>query len=556
MYGKLLNPYAIERAVRSFVHGTGVRVLFDQDKGGHTDGKDIHVERLRFGMTEAEALEVYATVVHELGHHLYSNFDVLAEKREAGMRMHVWNILEDARMEYQTAADAVGWHNVLQESYVTILSDLLQKEEMLTPKSTPMRLFLAFDAACRSRMFNTGRVAHVLRNAIDTFDTEEAEIHSKLLDFMPRMYEVMDVVDKRSGTLATWELMDEMMRLFPAEDAESRAESEKVQEGEGEDGEESEGKAGGRSEEQKEADGTLIPSKMRHKEDGTCEMEPVEHENTGIVLHDGEYETTPLDKIRMVDYSKGEKVGGSYSYYDGSPDFNSGGLANKVRRLLQIRSRSRNVYGQKKGRLDQRNLYRVGMRNEMSSRVFKGKTEAHTLKETAVHLLVDCSGSMCGANIQHAIDSAGQMSGVLSNLGVPHAITGFTAMTETTLYLFKQLHESPRDLHARFVDGCTSLDNNHDGEAVMYAESTLAHRSEKHKVIIVFSDGAPCGFKSGCSQQLLDAVKCVESRRDMEIYGVGIGRHAPVEDYYKRYVKIERAEQLEDCLLTLIEEVV
>ena len=554
MYGRLLNPYSIERAVRAFTHGTGVRVYFDQDKGGYTDGKDIHIERLRLGMSEDSAMSIYGTVVHEMGHHLYSHFPVLKDKKERELRHSVWNLLEDARMEHLVAADAIGWHRVLEDSYSYDMGQVFNNPEVMRAGATPMRMFLAFDMQARALMYNTSKLVPKLNALVESFDAKEMGLYDSMLEMLERMHkEVMVVKDKRNGTLATWKLMDDMMKLFPEEDAESKKKSES---GEG-DGEESDGE--GESKEGGDSD-KFVPSKVKHKaDDGERKHEGNESTPTGVELHDGSYKTTSMKDISIVDYSKGQRVGGS-SYYTASPSFHAGGLANKVRKLLQIRSRSRTTYGQKKGKIDQRSLYRVGMSTAQSGNVFKNKMEATTTKDTAVHLLIDCSGSMADSRICHAMEAAGQMSNVLKNLGIPHAITGFTTdyggrRETTSLRLFKQFNENPRDLGARLEDGSGKLQNNHDGEAVMYAESVISGRKEKHKVIIVFSDGEPCGPLMGCSEQLLDAVKCVEARRDMEIYGVGI-ECSSVKHYYNKHIVIKNSSELENSLLNLIEKVV
>jgi cobalamin biosynthesis protein CobT len=298
---------------------------------------------------------------------------------------------------------------------------------------------------------------------------------------------------------------------------------------------------------------------MKHTNSGKCEAKkggrPSGHAPP-VKLHDGVYEITPESDMVFVDYSKGERLNSTYPNYTPTPDFHVGGLANKVRRLLQIRSRQRTTYGQKKGKLDQRSLYRVGMRNEASRRVFKNKMETHSLKESVVHLVVDFSGSMAGDEIQHACDAAGQMSTVLTNLDIPHAVTGFTTSgRHTRLYLLKQYGEKPRDLGERMANASTELENNHDADAILYAEAQLARRSEKRKVMIVFSDGSPAGPKRGISQHLIDAVKCVEHRPDMDVYGIGIGTTC-VNRYYSKTIVINDPAELENTLLDLIERVV
>ena len=580
MYGRLLNPYSIEKAVRAFVHGTGVRVHFDQKDGGYTDGKDIHIERLRMDMTEEEAMCIYGTVVHELGHILYSDFSTLSIKKETELRKSVWNLLEDSRMEYLVSGDAIGWQRVLNSAYSIDVAEVLRNPEVMEAGSSPLRMFLAFDIVSRAKMFKLASVQPMLNELVESFNDEEGAIWEQMQEYLVTMLdEVMPIKDKVEGTEATWRLMDSLMKLLGEEEEEQPEEGEGGEEGEGEpkegEGEPKEGEgegsgaaaSGSKTHEGKEGDmeesSKYLPASggAEHKE-GKAEHGKESSRTKGKTGSHDKYKTTPVSDLTLVDYSKGETVDdGGYQEYE-SPaggGFHSGGLANKVRRLLQIRSRSRVIHGRKKGKLDARNLYRVGMRNDSSKHIFKGKTEAVTTKDAAVYLLIDCSGSMSGALIRHAMDAAGQMSTVLKNLGIPHAITGFTVddlrTQETMLYLLKQFNENPRDLGKRMENASSGLYNNHDGEAVLYAEAMLDGRPENGKTIIVFSDGVPCGPKHGCGKQLKDVVKKIDTRKDMNIYGVGIMTRS-VERYYKQHIVINDSDDLENALLGLITKVV
>lgn len=235
------------------------------------------------------------------------------------------------------------------------------------------------------------------------------------------------------------------------------------------------------------------------------------------------------------------------------------GFAQQVRRLLQIRARSRYEYGQKRGKLDQSRLSRIGMRDApgFNERIFKNKIVADTVN-TAVMVLLDASGSMSGSKWAHAAKSGQLLNATVSRaLGIPLEILAFTDYNEGTVIYegkrFNQLRVGDDEILERLSLAVGYMSGNADGEAVLFAYNRLKDRREKRKVLIVVSDGAPAASRSGSIREYTkEVVESIEADHAVDIYGLGLMSTA-VSRFYTKHVIVNHGDSLEQALLTLID---
>ena len=232
------------------------------------------------------------------------------------------------------------------------------------------------------------------------------------------------------------------------------------------------------------------------------------------------------------------------------------GFANRVRRLLQVKSATRYEGGKRRGRVNPRGLWRVGVNDD---KVFRTKVENLNLKDVAVTVLVDFSGSMGGERIEHATKAALLLNQAITRIGVPVAVTGFSdALVRSKprpLSLRIQQHGerlSDDELLRRFGMAATRMQNNSDGEAVLDALSVLLKQQSKRKVLVVLSDGYPASWADGDDDWYLNkVVKEAESVPNLSVYAVGIQSDA-VNRYYKNRCTINNAHELEEKLLEVV----
>ncbi len=241
------------------------------------------------------------------------------------------------------------------------------------------------------------------------------------------------------------------------------------------------------------------------------------------------------------------------------------------------------------GRLDPRKAYRVGL-GLRGIPVDLSKVWRETVKRIdpkfAVSLLIDCSGSMSSvgrateSHISIARKSAAALSEVLRSIGIPHEILGHTtqsdrvqAMIKTGEFgaedcgefsrvvpfqglVFKSFTENA-DPSAVFSE--VALQDNLDGEALLWASQRLAARPEKTKLLISISDGMPQAHRANTGElerHLLMVCKAIEAKESdgMFLFGIGIGEER-VRQFYTNAEVLKSVCDLPGVVLGIVERV-
>jgi cobalamin biosynthesis protein CobT len=99
-----------------------------------------------------------------------------------------------------------------------------------------------------------------------------------------------------------------------------------------------------------------------------------------------------------------------------------GPLMKDLRRLIAARSQVRRIPGKRSGRLHAPSLHRIKLGDD---RVFSRKEESPSL-DTAITLLIDCSGSMASGRLKLATETAYALGKVLDKLNISFECIGFT----------------------------------------------------------------------------------------------------------------------------------
>lgn len=241
------------------------------------------------------------------------------------------------------------------------------------------------------------------------------------------------------------------------------------------------------------------------------------------------------------------------------------------------------------GRINPREAYKIGMACKGVpvdiSKVYKTVTVRKDPK-VAVSLLVDCSGSMTLAgpsgksNFQIATEAACCLSEVLRNLNIPHEIIGHTThssklpslITSGEIdpaegahfsrfapfrgYLFKSFEER---VPPTTVFSKVTMEDNLDGEALLWSVSRLGARKEKTKICISISDGLPLAHMSQrqeLERHLYSMCKQIEAREKdgLYLFGIGIGEEL-VKKFYKHAHVLKDIQDLPTCVLGIVEHV-
>ncbi|NHZ47542.1 cobaltochelatase CobT-related protein, partial [Nitratidesulfovibrio liaohensis] len=187
-------------------------------------------------------------------------------------------------------------------------------------------------------------------------------------------------------------------------------------------------------------------------------------------------------------------------------------LRTRLHGLLQAATSSR-THGARSGRLDLRRLHRIATDD---ARMFMRKGTRVGIN-TAVHLLLDCSGSMT-PNIRLASTACHAVASALETVGINVAITAFPASHDpasTEQKTVGRLVRHGQRVHPRLkvaAVGTTPL-----AESLWWVMQEMLPLREARKLILLLTDGDP--DTPTCA---LEAIRHAE-RLGFEVYAIGIG---------------------------------
>jgi len=185
-------------------------------------------------------------------------------------------------------------------------------------------------------------------------------------------------------------------------------------------------------------------------------------------------------------------------------------LRTRLQGLLQTKILARASSG-RRGRLDTGQLHRLAVSDP---RLFRTKAE-RTGIDTAVHILIDCSGSMV-RRIRLACCSCYAVASALEASKINVAVTAFPSsqLPNGSYSTVAPVMTHGQKVHANLdlvPAGGTPM-----GEALWWVMQDMLPLSEKRKLILVVTDGEPDSLD--CAHQAIEQ----GGRAGFEIYGIGI----------------------------------
>ena len=248
----------------------------------------------------------------------------------------------------------------------------------------------------------------------------------------------------------------------------------------------------------------------------------------------------------------------------------------KLRRALMAKESRDWDFAREFGRLDTKRIVAGSLG---SPTVYKQRKDRMEL-DTAVHFLIDLSGSMGGEKIKVARDAAVAFSECLEGTQIRYQITGFSNRADgdglydvvhkakagsskyhrwepLNLYKFKDFSQSLQlSKGAVAAIGGASGGNNSDRDAVIWAYHELLQRPEKRKILFVLSDGQPAnetinvrdeyGARGPLIKGLKDAIDDC-GQHGVECVGIGILTDH-VNEIYPKSVSITKVEDLSGAI--------
>jgi hypothetical protein len=559
--------YELQRYVKASAARANLNVRFEGNVP-KTDGKTIFLPVIGHRLTEQQMRDIMYTVDHEVAHVRHSDFDLIVDGTRSVIECNLANAFEDIRIDHKEAEEFRGFDDVCRDFYPAKLGDIVNncktRPELLGRKENLMLVAALGVSLSQS--------PEGYKNSIgdDLLAQIPEPLRSKLYKFVtdrPRMAETC---------AETFEYAQDLMRLFdmdPQEEAKKnpvnseggngkKGKGEKGEgEGEGEGSKSKKGDTGGKGGDPKEGqpDDEVV---MTEAIDNTGKKGTPHGMNATPPPRHGEFKPKGLDKIPVVNPLEPNKFTNTNADRMHLIEADKvEGFAQKVRRALQILSRDRYEYGVKKGKLDQSRLSRIAVPVPgFSERIFKKKIVNDTL-DTAVTVLLDCSGSMSGRKWTHAATAAVLLNRTISKaLGVPMEILAFTDDYDwsdkgnSVIFNIKGFNDKRSDDDV--IQACSNIQaamsGNADGEAILVAHDRLIRRREKRKVLIVLSDGQPACSAPGDIDGFTRAViKDIESQKRVDIFGLGLLSNA-VTQYYTHHAIVNNSDELEHKLLELV----
>ena len=257
-------------------------------------------------------------------------------------------------------------------------------------------------------------------------------------------------------------------------------------------------------------------------------------------------------------------------------------LANRLQRIIAAQQLSNWKHDLEEGILNPARLVRI-VTDPLQPASFK-QEEVNIQRDTVVTILIDSSGSMRGKLIALAATTAEIVAATLERCGVTSEVLGFTTSAWKGGESYRDWVRAGRPtnpgrlndlLHIVYKDGDTSwqrarlnmgfmlkeglLKENIDGEALVWAHDRLMRRSEKRKILLVISDGAPVDDSTNSTNRngLLEShlrlvISTIERSGGCELRAIGIGHD--VGRYYQEAVTIHKIDDLTSTVVDQLTE--
>lgn len=259
----------------------------------------------------------------------------------------------------------------------------------------------------------------------------------------------------------------------------------------------------------------------------------------------------------------------------------AGRLARYLQQRLATSQRDGWSFAQEEGYLDGNRLSQL-VTDPQQRAIFKNEMQ-RPINETAVTILMDCSGSMkaFAKPLSLLLDVLGR---ALEMAGVAVEILGFSSQAWNGGRARKQWQRAGRPefpgrlnerLHIVFKDGAKPWRQGRqgvaalrkpdifregiDGEAVEWACQRLMAQSTRRRILLVISDGCPmdtathqCNDEHYLDQHLRQVLAARERMGDVKVCALGVGLDLGV--FYRQRLAIDLLQDIDEALLFSVAE--
>lgn len=562
-----------------------VLVVFEGD-GAYTDGEQIVLPAIPHGadVSHETMMAMRGYLDHEAGHVRHTDFEVFKKFAStcSPEAKHIHNCLEDMWLEQKVMSDYPG-----AKKNLTALTQTVGAKEQEHINSNKDHYSKFNVDSVSNAILRSGRLDYGGQVTKDMFEAMPTKLKEWGLKWA-------ELAHNASGTKELINLALEIEKLIEKTPPDADPEEDKAEgkglEGSPEDftfdpnGDVTEGKEPNKGADKQESKSKIISKELSDL------MGDILKEEADNYYKDhpkkGKYQvlTTRYDEVfvkgqaskRSTSISKVMQATSVTEYEKIKANLN--GVVNtmkaRLRRALMAKEMRDWDYGREQGRLDSKRLVAgfLGAPN-----VYKVRKDREEL-DTAVHFLIDLSGSMRGHKVSVAGQSIIALCECLEGTQIRYQVSGFdnsysysdnsyrnlydkavdgrrqySRVEPLNLYKFKRFEEplqTARGPIASISNACGG--NNSDRDAVLWAYKQLTSRPEKRKILFVLSDGQPeneqLNGRINLTQHLKDAVQ-EAIKAGIECVGIGI-QDSTVNQIYPKSVSINRVEDLSGTIFT------
>lgn len=217
-------------------------------------------------------------------------------------------------------------------------------------------------------------------------------------------------------------------------------------------------------------------------------------------------------------------------------------LRTRLYRLLQASRLARSQPG-RRGKLDPKRLYGLAVGD---ARVFRTLGQKPAMS-TAVHMLLDSSGSMSGAPIKLASQACYAVATALERIkGVNVAVSAFPAGSAYDGVTVAPLIEHGAKVHAELdipAEGYTPL-----AQALWWVLQRMVLLKEDRKLVVIVTDGEPDSF--GAARKVLRTAETL----GFEVYGIGIQSESVRSLLPRSSVSVKTLLELPEAMFSVLQQ--
>lgn len=571
----MIDTRAVMRSLPLVARVLGRKYGVQVEMGGmnaYTDGKTIHLPALPSEVPDTLLAMARGYLDHEAAHVRETDFLALEHAKLTPLEMHVWNTLEDWRVEHKLAAIFPG----CRQNFDWLIGHIFGSDDRGEPAAPAMNILnwlllevRSWDVQVLSRHRDTlagqvdmdfpgmrPKIKQVLKLVRTRCDSTQAAI-----DFAREIVRVLDQFANHTDKPQAPDQNGPETQNAPSSPFESgEAKSEEVRSNDENPSEIGEDSSQHTDQENESVLSNSPPSDHAHSPEGEADSgaEYQAQDDLQKLLDAGEDElpqnlgsilASALSDTSQASSYSGISVAVQTSKHAVPLSANdvmearqaSMALRTRLSGLLQTKILSRAASG-RRGRLDTGHLHRLAVSDP---RVFRIKSERVGI-DTAVHILLDCSGSMV-RRIHLACQACYAVASALEASRINVAVTAFPGAqlpngsytTVSSIIRHGQKVHTTLDLGPA---GGTPM-----GESLWWVMQDMLPLTEKRKLILVITDGDP--DSADCANQAIKQGLLA----GFEIYGVGITSSAIMSLLPGRSAVVNAVADLATAMFSLLQ---